>query len=301
MSSSDQKVRQVRTEATSNRLMAALDRLRVVPFTALFGVGVLAVFGGVALLAPVLAPHGEGEIFPQAYAPWGGEFLLGTDSLGRDVFSRLIYGARNSIGVAVAATLLSFLIGVSLGLIGALNRSWLDEFLGRLADIILAVPSLIFALMLLAMFGSSALNIVLIIGLLDSSRVFRVTRALALNVVVMDYVEAARLRGEGLVWLMRHEILPNIAPSLAAEFGLRFSFVFLTIASLSFLGVGLQPPTADWGSMVRETATLISFADFDLKAGLTPLLPATAIAIITVAVNFVVDWVYSGTDAVDVF
>jgi peptide/nickel transport system permease protein len=106
----------------------------------------------------------------------------------------------------------------------------------------------------------------------------------------MEYVEAARLRGEGLGWVMRREILPNIMPPLVAEFGLRFCFVFLTIAALSFLGVGIQPPTADWGSMVRDNASLIQFAQYDLKAGITPLLPAGAIALLTIAVNFVVDW-----------
>ena len=114
----------------------------------------------------------------------------------------------------------------------------------------------------------------------------------------MDYVEAARLRGEGLGWIMRREILPNIMPPLIAEFGLRFCFVFLTIAALSFLGVGIQPPTADWGSMVRENASLIQFAQYDLKAGLTPLLPAAAIALLTVAVNFVVDWFLHKTSGI---
>ena len=106
----------------------------------------------------------------------------------------------------------------------------------------------------------------------------------------MEYVEAARLRGEGPGWVMMREILPNIMPPLVAEFGLRFCFVFLTIAALSFLGVGIQPPTADWGSMVRDNASLIQFAQYDLKAGITPLIPAAAIALLTVAVNFVVDW-----------
>ena len=138
----------------------------------------------------------------------------------------------------------------------------------------MAIPSLIFALVLLSIFGSTVTNLILIIAVLDSTRVFRLTRAVSLNVVVMDYVEAARLRGEGLGWIMRREILPNILPPLIAEFGLRFCFVFLTIAALSFLGVGIQPPTADWGSMVRENASLIMFAQYDLKAGLTPLLPA---------------------------
>jgi peptide/nickel transport system permease protein len=140
------------------------------------------------------------------------------------------------------------------------------------------------------MFGATTTNLIIIIAVLDSTRVFRVARAVSLNVVVMDYVEAAKLRGEGLGWVMRREILPNIMPPLVAEFGLRFCFVFLTIAALSFLGVGIQPPTADWGSMVRETAGLIQFAEYDLTAAMTPMLPAAAIALLTVAVNFVVDW-----------
>jgi peptide/nickel transport system permease protein len=154
----------------------------------------------------------------------------------------------------------------------------------------MAIPSLIFALVLLSIFGTTVVNLIIIIAVLDSTRVFRLTRATALNIVVMDFVEAAQLRGEGIGWIMRREILPNILPPLIAEFGLRFCFVFLTIAALSFLGVGIQPPTADWGSMVRENASLIQFAQYDLRAGLTPLLPASAIALLTVAVNFVVDW-----------
>ena len=162
--------------------------------------------------------------------------------------------------------------------------------LSRSVDVLMAIPSLIFALVLLSIFGSTVLNLIIIIAVLDATRVFRLTRSVAVNVVVMDYVEAAKLRGEGLGWVMRREILPNIMPPLIAEFGLRFCFVFLTIAALSFLGVGIQPPTADWGSMVRENANLLQFAQYDLRAGLTPLLPASAIALLTVAVNFVVDW-----------
>ena len=154
----------------------------------------------------------------------------------------------------------------------------------------MAIPSLIFALILLSMFGANTLNLIFIIAVLDSTRVFRIARAVSLNVVVMDYVEAARLRGENLFWILRREILPNIMPPLVAEFGLRFCFVFLTIAALSFLGVGIQPPTADWGSMVRETAGLIQFAEYDITAAMTPMLPAASIALLTVAVNFVVDW-----------
>ena len=183
------------------------------------------------------------------------------------MLSRLIYGARNTMGIALATTLLSFIIGGGLGLVAAINRSWLDQLLSRLVDVLMAIPTLIFALMLLSIFGSTVLSLIIIIAVLDSTRVFRLTRAVSMNVVVMDYVEAAKLRGEGLGWIMRREILPNIMPPLVAEFGLRFCFVFLTIAALSFLGVGIQPPTADWGSMVRDNASLIQFAQYDLKAG----------------------------------
>ena len=260
------------------------------PITARFGLLVILIYVLVALFAPFIAPYGEAEVFPIPYAPWSSEFVFGTDQIGRDIFSRLIYGARNTVGIAVATTALAFIIGGVLGLAAAIARGWLDQLLSRTVDVLMAIPSLIFALVLLSIFGSTVTNLIIIIAVLDSTRVFRLTRAVSINVVVMDYVEAARLRGEGLIWIMRREILPNIMPPLIAEFGLRFCFVFLTIAALSFLGVGIQPPTADWGSMVRENASLIQFAQYDLKAGLTPLLPAAAIAILTVAVNFVVDW-----------
>ena len=268
------------------------------PITARFGLLVILIYVLVALFAPFIAPYGEAEVFPIPYAPWSYEFVFGTDQIGRDIFSRLIYGARNTVGIAVATTALAFIIGGVLGLAAAIARGWLDQLLSRTVDVLMAIPSLIFALVLLSIFGSTVTNLIIIIAVLDSTRVFRLTRAVSINVVVMDYVEAARLRGEGLIWIMRREILPNIMPPLIAEFGLRFCFVFLTIAALSFLGVGIQPPTADWGSMVRENASLIQFAQYDLKAGLTPLLPAAAIAILTVAVNFVVDWFLHKTSGI---
>ena len=278
-------VRQRRTRRQRLKIL-----LKSAPFSARLGLVIIALYLFVAVFAPLLAPHGEAEIAGSAFAPWSADHWLGTDQIGRDILSRLLYGARNTIGIALMTTLLAFVIGGSLGLIAAINRSWLDQGISRAVDVLMAIPSLIFALMLLSIFGASALSLIIIIAVLDSTRVFRLTRAVAVNVVVMDYVEAARLRGEGLGWIMRREVLPNIMPPLVAEFGLRFCFVFLTIASLSFLGVGIQPPLADWGSMVRETAQLIQFAQFDLMAGITPLIPAAAIALITIGVNFVVDW-----------
>ncbi|MEM8749677.1 MAG: ABC transporter permease [Pseudomonadota bacterium] len=269
--------------------------LKKAPFSAWFGLIVIICYAIVAIFAPLLSPYGEAQVFAKADAPWamfGGlpEHVFGTDQIGRDILSRLIYGARNTIGIAILTTLLSFAIGGSLGLVAAINRSWLDQLLSRAVDVLMSIPSLIFALMLLSIFGSSISSLIIIIAVLDSTRVFRLTRSVAANVVVMDYVEAARLRGEGLGWVMRREILPNIMPPLVAEFGLRFSFVFLTIASLSFLGLGIQPPTADWGSMVRDGSRFIQFVAYDWTLALPSLLPAGAVALLTVAVNFMVDW-----------
>lgn len=264
--------------------------MKSAPPSAWFGMIVVSLYILVAIFADVIAPYGEAQVHPVPFAPWSDEFIFGTDQIGRDVLTRLIYGARNTMGIALATTILSFLIGGGLGLVAAINRSWLDQALSRFVDVLMAIPSLIFALMLLSIFGSTITSLIMIIAVLDSTRVFRLTRSVAVNVAVMDYVEAAKLRGEGLGWIMRREILPNIMPPLVAEFGLRFCFVFLTIAALSFLGVGIQPPTADWGSMVRANASLIQFAKYDMTAAITPLLPAAAIALLTVAVNFIVDW-----------
>ena len=272
--------------------------LKKAPPTAWFGMIVFFCYMFVALFAPWLAPFGEAEIFPVPFAPWDETHVFGTDQIGRDILSRLIYGARNTMGIALLTTLLSFLIGGALGLIAAIDRGLVDQVLGRAIDVLMAIPSLIFALMLLSIFGSTVTSLIIIIAVLDSTRVFRLTRSVAVGVVVMDYVEVARLRGEGLGWVMRREILPNVMPPLIAEFGLRFCFVFLTIAALSFLGLGIQPPTADWGSMVRENANLIQFAAYDIKAALTPLLPATTIALLTIAVNFMVDWFLHHTSGI---
>ena len=265
--------------------------LRDAPPTALVGMVLILGYVLVALFAPWLAPYDEAQVFEQQFLPWGGDHIFGTDKIGYDVLTRLIYGARNTLGLAISTTFLAFAIGGTLGLVAAINRNtWLDQLLSRFVDVLMAIPSLIFALVLLSIFGASWLNLILIIAVLDSTRVYRLTRAVALDVVVMDYVEAAILRGESIGYVMRREVLPNIMPPLVAEFGLRFCFVFLTIAALSFLGVGIQPPHSDWGTMVRETAGLIQFAEYDITAALTPMLPASAIAVLTIAVNFVVDW-----------
>ena len=254
------------------------------PLSAKLGLVTITAYLFVAIFAPFVAPYSETEILGGAYELWSEKFPLGTDNLGRDMLSRLIFGARNTIGIALAAVVIAFAIGGVTGMLSAILGGWYDTIISRIVDILMAIPGLVFALLILTILGTSMTTLILVIAVLDSTRVYRITRAAAMNIAVMDFVEVARLRGEGLWWVIRKEILPNIMAPLLAEFGLRFCFVFLFIAALSFLGLGIQPPTADWGSMVRDNATLINYDD------ITPLLPAAAIAILTVAVNFVVDW-----------
>jgi len=263
---------------------AAWREVKKAPLTAKFGLVVIVFYLFVALFAQYLAPFGESEIVGAEFEPRFGEFFLGTDNLGRDMLTRLIYGAQNTIGIALATTILAFVLGGVAGIMAAVLGGWFDQCASRLVDVLMAIPALIFAMLLLTIFGTGWLTLIAVIGVLDSTRVYRIARAVSINVVVMDFIEAARLRGEGVPWITLREILPNIMPPLVAEFGLRFCFVFLTISALSFLGLGIQPPDADWGSMVRDNATLITYGDPN------PLLPAAAIALLTIGVNFVVDW-----------
>ena len=279
---------------------------RQMPVTAAFGIFTILAYIIVSVLADVLAPHGQAEVFDQINVLPGGNpdlggnpmFPLGTDQLGRDLLSRLIFGAQNTVGIALATTLLAFLIGTSVGFLAAVLGGWVDQLASRVVDALMAIPQLIFALLLMtiatAWAGSDKVLImiymVVIIAVLDSTRVYRLARAVGQNIVVMDYIEAAKVRGEKLSYLIFREILPNATAPLLAEFGLRFCFVFLTIAALSFLGIGIQPPLADWGTMVRDLAQFINFAAFSPLTATLPLLAAGAIALLTVAVNFVVDW-----------
>lgn len=237
-----------------------------------------------ALMAPVITPYGEMELVGDIWSSPSADNWLGTDHLGRDLYTRLVYGARNTVAIAFVTTLLSFLVGILSGFFAATLKGWTDLILSRIVDLLMAFPTLIFALMVLSVMGTSVMTLIVVIALLDSTRVYRLSRAVAMDIEVFEYVEAARLRGEGVWWIMRREILPNAMPPLVAEFGLRFCFVFLFIAALSFLGLGIQPPTADWGGMVRENAGAIAFGIY------TPLLPAAAIAFLTVGVNLIVDW-----------
>jgi peptide/nickel transport system permease protein len=283
---------------------ASRKLFRQMPLTAAFGILVIIIYAVTAIFAAWLAPHGQAEVFAQANIVPGGnpalggnpDFPLGTDQIGRDILSRLIYGAQNTVGIAFATTLIAFFLGGTLGFLAATLRGWMDQLLSRAVDVLMAIPSLIFSLLLITVasawvtgFGLTV-AMVLIIAVIDSTRVFRLARAVGMNIVVMDYIEAAKLRGEGLPYLIFKEILPNATAPLLAEFGLRFCFVFLTISALSFLGLGIQPPLADWGTMVKDLSAFINYASFAPLAASVPLLAAGAIALLTVAVNFVVDW-----------
>ena len=258
--------------------------LKTSPISARFGMIVIGLSLFVALFAPMIAPYSESEIVGNVWLSSTYAHPLGTDQLGRDMVSRLVYGARNSIAIAFTTTMIAFGVGAILGLIAATTGGWVDNILSRIVDIFMAFPTLILALMILSVLGTSIPVLIIVVALLDSTRVFRLARALAMDIAIMEFVDAARLRGEKTLYIVWREILPNALPALIAEFGLRFCFIFLFISSLSFLGLGIQPPTADWGSMVRENSGAMNFGI------LTPLYPAGTIALITVSINLVVDW-----------
>jgi len=258
--------------------------------SARIGLGIVTFFTFCAVFAPWLAPYGESEIVGDVWDPIGGEFLLGTDQIGRDLLSRLIFGARNTMALAIVSTMVSFGAGAILGFIAATRGGLTDHVLSRMVDVVISIPTLIASLIVLSAVGTTTSTLILVIGIIYAMPVFRIARAVAMDIEVMDYVEAARLRGEGLWWLMTREILPNALTPLAAEFGLRFCFVFLLIASLSFLGLGLQPPLADWGGMVRGNAGGIAWGFMH------PLLPAACIAALTIGINLLIDrWVHKAS------
>lgn len=260
-------------------------KFRKVTGTAWFGFIAILLYVVIAAFAPFIAPYGETDIVGAPFEPYGSQFLLGTDNLGRDMLSRLIYGARNTLGLTMLITTLAFFVGGMLGLASATVGGWIDQFVGRIVDMFMAIPALIFALLLLTIFGNSVSVLIVVIACIEATRVFRVVRATAQSILVMDFIDSAKLRGENLIWIACAEVLPNALAPLLVDFGLRFCFVLLFISSLSFLGLGIQAPTASWGSMVRDNSTLIAYGE------IAPLLPALAIGLLAVAINLVVDWI----------
>ncbi|MEJ5022646.1 ABC transporter permease [Ochrobactrum vermis] len=237
-----------------------------------------------ALLAPWIAPYDSNAIVGEVWAPSGAEFLLGTDNLGRDLLSRLLFGARATVFVALAASIIAFSLGVTLSFIAVTVGGTTDQLMSRINDLFMSIPALILALIVLAALPSGTWTLIAVMGLIEATRVYRIGRSVALDISVMDYIEGARLRGESTLWIVFREILPNVAAPLLGEFGLRFAFSVLYLSALSFLGLGIQPPVADWGGMVKDNKDGIVFG---ISAA---LVPGAAIALLAICVNLVVDW-----------
>ena len=274
-----------------------------IPLSALIGLFITGVYFFCAIFATWVAPYGMAETVGEVWepsrlgfllgtAPEGtvdAQYWLGTDQIGRDLLTRMIYGGQTTILIATAATILSFTTGSVLGFFAAVSSGWVDHALSRFVDLVMSIPSLILALVILSAVDVTVLTLIVLMGLLDSTRVFRLARAVAVDISVMEFVEAARLRGEKIAWIIFREILPNALSPLIAEMGLRFIFMVLFISTLSFLGIGVQPPLADWGGIVKENKDGINFG---IGAA---LYPAVAIATLAISVNLVADWVLNRT------
>lgn len=263
--------------------------MKNIPISAMIGLMFTGMYFFIAIFAPWIAPYGMAEIVGDVWEPSSSKYLLGTDSIGRDLLSRMIYGGRTTIFIATMGTILSFVTGSVLGFVAAVSGGWVDQVLSRFIDLIMSIPSLIFALVVLSVMPVTIPVLILVMGLLDATRVFRLARAVAVDIEVMDYVEAARLRGERIGWIIFREILPNALSPLVAEMGLRFIFMVLFVSTLSFLGLGVQPPAADWGGIVKENKEGIVYG---IPAALAP---AFAIATLAISVNLVADWVLNRT------
>jgi peptide/nickel transport system permease protein len=245
---------------------------------------IVALWIVIAFIGPFIAPFHEADMAADdSFMPGDSEFVLGTDYLGRDTFSRIVWGARTTIGISVIATLLAYFIGITLGIAAAVKGGWTDMILSRVNDAILSLPTIMLGLIVIAALGSSIPILVVMAGVIYAVSVFRIARALGQDIMVQDFVEAARARGEGTWWIITREVLPSAAMPLATDFGLRLVFVVLFISSLSFLGLGIQPPMADWGSMVRENLQGLTYGSY------AAIWPALAIASFTIAINLIVD------------
>lgn len=248
------------------------------------GVSIVLFWVLVAIFADVIAPFAPND-FPSydSYLNPNAEFWLGTDYLGRDVLSRVLHGARLTLGMAFAATLLASFVGTSLGVFAVVRGGWVDAVISRVNDALLSFPTIMMGLVLIAALGSSVVLLICATGAIYASSVYRIARALAMDVNQLDYIEVARARGDSTGWLLFHEILPNVIVPMVVDFGIRLSFAILFMSGLSFLGLGVQPPLADWGGMVRENMGALN------AGGWTPVFPALAIASLTIGLNLIVD------------
>ncbi|SFG11358.1 peptide/nickel transport system permease protein [Novosphingobium sp. CF614] len=258
--------------------------LRTLPISGRIGLGLVLFWLAVALAGPSLAPYPVGAFVDRdVFSGASARFWLGSDYLGRDVLSRLLWGSRYTVLLALGAALLAVATGTSLALVAAVRGGWTDEIISRTMDTLISIPSKIFALVLVAAFGSSLSLLLLIAAFTYVPGNFRIARALAMNLVALDFVQVARARGERAFHIALREVLPNMIHPLLADMGLRFVFVVLLLSGLSFLGLGVQPPHADLGSLVRENISGIT------EGALAIIAPALAIATLTVGANLLID------------
>ncbi len=258
-------------------------------WTGWLGITVVSFWVFIAILGPYIAPLGENDLpFPDDYSefqpPRAGAWL-GTDVDDRDILSRLMYGAGRTIGISFVATVLAYFLGVVLGIGAAISSPRVDMVVSRINDAFLSLPTIMLGLVVVAAVGSSIPVLIVTAGVIYATVVFRLARALGQEIMVMDFVEAARVRGEGYFWIITREIWPNAAMPLMTDFGLRLIYVILFISSLSYLGLGVQPQQADSGSMVRENLGALSYG----QSVIPVIAPALSIATLTVAINLIVD------------
>ncbi|SAL33404.1 ABC transporter permease [Caballeronia humi] len=250
----------------------------------LIGLVIVVFWLVVAFIGPLVAPYKGGALTSiDIFGSYSSAYPLGTDYLGRDMLSRILYGTRYTVGLALAAAVLASCIGTFFGLLAAVSGRWVDEILSRLFDALISIPSKVLALVVIAAFGSSITMLTAVAALAYIPGAFRISRSLAVNLMTLEYVQVARARGEGLFYIARVEVLPNMIHPMLADFGLRFVFIVLLLSGLSFLGLGVQPPNADWGSLVRENIGGLS------EGAPAVLMPAVAIATLTIGVNLLID------------
>jgi peptide/nickel transport system permease protein len=266
--------------------MSALRRL---PPAGMLGLLLVGLWVAMAAIGPAIAPHGAGEIVDmEVFLPVSAQFPFGTDYLGRDMLSRVLHGTRYTVGVALLSALIASGSGLLLGMCAAIWGGWVDAALSRTLDTLISIPSKMFALVVVAAFGSAVPVLVIMAGIIYTPGAYRIARSLAVTVNAQDYVTVARARGEGTLYLARAEILPNIIGPVLADFGLRFVYIVLLLASMSFLGLGVQPPNADWGSLVRENMAGL------YEGAPAVIMPALAIASLTIGVNLLIDALTGG-------
>jgi peptide/nickel transport system permease protein len=276
-------------EAPASEAATAAPRLlqglaRRLSVLGLIGLVIVVFWLAVAFIGPLVAPYKGGALTStEIFGTYSAAHLLGTDYLGRDMLSRILYGTRYTVGLALAAAVLASLIGTCFGLLAAVSNRWIDEVLSRLFDALISIPSKVLALVVIAAFGSSIPMLMGVAALAYIPGAFRISRSLAVNLMTLEYVQVARARGERLPYIARVELLPNMIHPMLADFGLRFVFIVLLLSGLSFLGLGVQPPNADWGSLVRENIGGLS------EGAPAVLMPAVAIASLTIGVNLLID------------